>query len=328
MTAIRSALGVFVWLAFGVWVPPVAAQTHPARPIKIIVPFAAGGITDFLGRFVADTISARTGQQVIVENRSGASGTLGMEAVAKAAPDGYTLALAHAGDIVVNSFMYSHLSTNPLKDLAPVALIADAPQLLAVNTDLPARTLQDFIAYVKAHPGKVNYGSAGAGSTMHLGANLFAQLAGVQMVHVPYRGATPAIVDLLSGRIQMMHVSLQPIIAHVKAGKLRILAVTLPERWKAYLPDVPTAAEGGLPGYEMALWFGLVAPRATPQPIVHQLNGTIQSMLSEPATKARLVQAYLRPVTPMSAADFQAFIGREVPRWKRIVREAGLDDSK
>ena len=313
-----------VGIALGLNAAPVRADDYPSKPIRIIVPFAAGGITDFLGRFAAEYISGKTGQQAIVENRSGAGGTIGMEAIAKAAPDGHTLGIGSASDIAVNSFLYKHLSFDPLKDLVPVALLADAPQLLVINAQLPAKTLQEFIAYAKANPGRINYGSAGSGSTIQIGALLFARLAGLDLVHVPYRGATPAVTDMVGGRIQMMHLSLQPVISHVQSGALRILVVTLPERWKDYLPQVPTSAEAGLPGYEMALWFGLVAPRATPQPIINQLNGYMRSMISEPATKKRLVDAFLRPAASMSAAEFQAFIHRDAPRWERIVRETGV----
>jgi tripartite-type tricarboxylate transporter receptor subunit TctC len=324
MITIRLAASLVLVLALCLSTTAVQAQSYPSKPIKIIVPFAAGGITDFLGRMAADYISSKSGQPVIVENRSGSSGTIGIEAVAKSAPDGYTLALASAGDIVVNPFLYKHLSTNPLTELVPIALIADAPQLLVINSKVPARTLQEFIAYVKANPGKLHYGSAGHGSTIQLGSGLFSRLASVEMQHVPYRGATPALTDMLAGRIEMMHISLQPVASHVQAGTLRILCVTLPERWTEYLPEVPTSQEAGLPGYEMALWFGLVAPRATPQPIIDQLNGYMRSMLTEEGPRKRLVDAYLRPARPQSAREFQDFIQQEVPKWERMVRDTGV----
>jgi tripartite-type tricarboxylate transporter receptor subunit TctC len=300
-----------------------SAQDFPSKPIKIIVPFAAGGITDFLGRLAAEGIASATGQQVTVENRSGAGGTMGMEAVARSVPDGYTLALASAGDIIVNRFLHKQ-SIDPLTELVPIAMVADAPQLLVINSQIPASTLKEFIAYGRKNSGKITYGSAGIGTTMHLGAHLFSRLAGVDMVHVPYRGATPALTDMLGGRIDMMHISLQPIRPHVDSGKLRILAAALPERWSDYLPEVPTAAEAGLPGYEMELWFGLVAPRATPQPIADKLNKYMRGLVTAPAGRKRIVGSFLRPAPAMNTAEFREFVLQDVTKWKNIVRDTDI----
>jgi tripartite-type tricarboxylate transporter receptor subunit TctC len=258
---------------------------------------------------------------VVVENRPGAGGAVGMEAVAKAAPDGYTLGAVNTGDIV-GGFLHSRLSFDPTRDLAPVAMFAEAPQLLAISAHVPARTLQEFVAYVKANPGKINYGSAGTGSLTQIGAEMFARLAGLKIEHVPYRGAIPAVTDMISGRVQMMHISLNPTYVHIKAGKLRALAVTVKDRWTEYLPDVPTTIEAGLPDYQMDIWFGVVAPRATPKPIINQVSGYMRDMAADPAMRERLIKGFMRPVS-MEADQFAAFLKEDAPRWQRIIRESG-----
>lgn len=301
--------------------PGAVAQSYPSKTVKIIVPSSAGGITDFVGRLAADYIGKRTGQIVVVENCPGAGGAVGMEAVAKAPPDGYTLGAANTGDII-GGFLHTRLSFDPVKDLAPVAMFAKAPQLLVVNAKVPAKTLQEFVAYAKARPGEINYGSAGTGSLTQIGAEMFGRLAGVKIVHVPYRGAIPAIRDMISGRVQMMHISLKPTYVHIKTGTLRALAVTAKERWTEFLPDVPTTAEAGIPDYLMDIWFGLVAPRGTPKPIVDKINGYMREMVADPATRARIVKSFLLPVS-MSADEFAAFIKTDTPRWEKIIQESG-----
>jgi tripartite-type tricarboxylate transporter receptor subunit TctC len=300
---------------------PAGAQSYPSKPIKMIVPSTAGGITDFVGRLAADQISSMTGQPVIVENRPGAGGAVGMEAVAKAAPDGYTFGAINTGDII-GGFLHTGLSFDPFKDLLPVAMFAEAPQLLVISAHVPAKTFQEFLDYARASPGKINYGSAGIGSLTQIGAEQFARLAGLQLVHVPYRGAVPAVTDMIAGRVQMMHVSLNPTYAHIKAGTLRPLAVTVKDRWLDYLPDVPTSAEAGLPEYEMDIWFGLVAPRGTPKPIVDQINGYMSAMVADPVMKKRLVSGFMRPLSK-SADEFAAFLAQDAPRWQKIIRESG-----
>ena len=323
--AIRRTTGILSQLAalviMGLCVLPAGAQTYPTKTIKMIVPSSAGGITDFVGRLAADYIARRSGQIVVVDNRPGAGGAVGMEAVAKAPPDGYTLGAVNTGDIV-GGFLHSRLSFDPVRDLAPVAMFAEAPQLLAVSAHVPAKTLQEFIAYVKANPGKIIYGSAGTGSLTQIGAEMFARLAGLQIEHVPYRGAFPAVTDMISGRVQMMHISLNPTYVHIKAGTLRALAVTVKDRWAEYLPDVPTTVEAGLPGYQMDIWFGLVAPRATPKPIVDQISGYMREMVTDPAMRERIVKGFMRPVS-MGADEFGAFLKEDTPRWQKIIRDSG-----
>jgi len=300
---------------------PCGAQPYPSRPIKIIAPSSPGGITDFAARLAADYIGARSGQVVVVENRAGAGGAVGMEAVAKAPPDGYTLGSANTGDLI-GGFLHTHLAFDPLKELLPVGLIGDAPQLLVVNAQVPAKTFQDFLAYARANPGKIAYGSAGTGSLMQIGAEQLARLAGLQLVHVPYRGAIPGITDMIAGRIQMMHISLNPTIAQIRAGTLRPLVVTDRERWTEHLPDVPTSVEAGLPEYQMAIWFGLVAPRGTPKPIVDQLNGYLRGMVADAQMRKRIVDAYLRPMSK-TADEFAAFVVQDAPRWEKIIKASG-----
>jgi tripartite-type tricarboxylate transporter receptor subunit TctC len=317
----RTCICLGVVLAFGLAAMPAGAQTYPTKTIRMIVPSSAGGITDFVGRLAGDYIAKRSGQVVVVENRPGAGGAVGMEAVAKAAPDGYTLGAVNTGDII-GGFLHTRLSFDPVKDLAPVAMFAEAPQLLVVSAHVPVKTLQEFIAYVKANPGKINYGSAGTGSLTQIGAEMFARLAGVHIEHVPYRGAIPAVTDMISGRVQMMHISLNPTYTHIKAGALRPLVVTVKDRWAEYLPDVPTTIEAGLPDYQMDIWFGLVAPRATPKPILNQISGYMRDMVADATMRERLVKGFMRPLS-MGVDEFTAFLKEDTPRWQKIIRESG-----
>jgi tripartite-type tricarboxylate transporter receptor subunit TctC len=319
---IQLAGGAGVSAALGLRTQHAQAQSYPSKPIRLIVPTGPGGSTDQVGRLAADYIASKTGQQIVVENRAGAGGTLGLDVVAKSAPDGYTLGACNAGDMVVTPFLYKHLAFNALRDLAPVALIGKAPELLVISATLPMTTFQEFIAYARAKPGKINYASARPGTFTHLGAERLARLAGLQLVHVPYRGAAAAVADLITGRVQMMHVGLGPVLANVRAGKLRALVVTGPERWE-HVPEVPTSTEAGLPAYREEIWFGLVAPRATPAPIIEQLNGYMRAMVADPVPRKRLTDGALQPVS-WTAAQFQAFMDKEAPVYERIVKEVGV----
>ncbi len=298
------------------------AQTYPARLVRIVVPFAPGGVTDVVARITADYISRKTGQQTIVENKSGAGGNSGADAVAKSEPDGYTLLLVNTANIVINPFLYKHMPFDALNDLVPVAPVGEAPQLLIINAGLQAKNLRELIALAKSQPGKMSYGSAGAGSTAHLGSDRFARLAGLDVIHVPYRGMGPAVGDLISGNIQMISVSAGPVIEFIKAGKLRALAAATKGRLP-YLPDVPTSAEAGLPGYEMTTWFALFAPKGTPSDIVNALNGHVRAMYDDPAARMRLDASFLTPM-PMNAAEFGSLVKAEYNEWERVVRDSGL----
>jgi tripartite-type tricarboxylate transporter receptor subunit TctC len=298
-----------------------AAEPYPSRSIRIVVPTSPGGTTDLLGRLLANHIAAATGVQVVVENRGGAGGNIGMDLVAKAAPDGYTLGFANTG-IVINRYTYKNMPFDPLKDLAPIGPIGEAPQLLIVNADLPAQNLQDFIALAKAKPGGFNYGSAGLGSTMHLAADQFARAAGVKLVHVPYRGAAPAITDLVTGNLQMISVSLGPVAGFVQSGKLRVLVAAADKRIR-FLPQVPSSAESGLPGYEMTTWFGLFAPRGTPTDVVERLNGFIGEMLTNADIQKHLADNSVEELR-MNPAEFAGFLTADSAKWERVVRDSGL----
>jgi tripartite-type tricarboxylate transporter receptor subunit TctC len=301
---------------------PSHADEYPSKPIKLIVAVAPGGSTDVMARLFADHITRRTGQPVVVENRTGAAGVIGSDAVAKAAPDGYTLGLNNTSQIVLNPFLQKNMPLDPLSDLVPVAPLADAPQVLVIDARIPAKTLQEFIAYARANPGKLNYASLGPGSTPHLGGDQFARIGKVDIVPIQYRGATPAITDILAGNVQMMSVGFAPTAGFVQNGSLRALAVGAPKRLH-YAPDVPTATEAGMPGYEMSTWFGVFAPRGTPKPIVEQLNQYARELLADPATLKRLSDGFIDPMS-MTTEEFAAFVKSEAQKWERIIRQSGL----
>ena len=315
--AMLAALGV----AFAASAAP--AQDWPSKPVRIVTGFAAGGIGDLGARLLADHITRTTGQQAVVENRTGAAGTIGMDAVAKAAPDGTTLGLALNGNLVINPFIQKQMPFDAQKDLVPVAAIGDAPQMIAINAEVPAKTFREFQTLAKAKPGTFAYGSAGPGSLPHLSAAEFARLAGIEMVHVPYRGNAPAMTDLLAGRIQLISSSIGTFRAALDAGKIRLLLTATKERLP-YLPELPTSAEAGLPGYLMSVWIGVVAPAGTPAPVLDRMHAMVQGMLKDETAKKRMATAGL-DVMPMSQADFAAFVKAEYARWQRIVKHAGVE---
>jgi tripartite-type tricarboxylate transporter receptor subunit TctC len=301
---------------------PGYAEPYPAHSVRVMVPASAGGVTDLVARIAAEYLSTRTNQRFVVENRTGAGGNLATDAVAKAGPDGYTLGVVASGNVVINPYIYEKMPFNAKTDLVPVASIAEAPQVIAINKDVPAKTLKDLIAIAKANPESIRYASAGIGSTMHLAGDQFARLAGVKLVHVPYRGAAPAVTDVISGVVQVIPVSAGPIMGFVRSGQLRVLAAASPHRLK-HFPDVPTSAEAGLPGYEMTTWFALVAPRGTPDAIVQTLHGLIQDMLADPASIQRLDESFLDRM-PSTRPEFAAFVAAEFPRWEKVVHDSGL----
>ncbi len=299
------------------------AQDYPTRPVTIIVGFAAGGIADLGARLLADYVTRETGQPVVVENRTAAAGTVGMNAVAKAAPDGHTLGFVLSGNLVINPFVQKQMPFDALKDLVPVAALGDAPQMIALNAEVPAKTLAEFIALAKAKPGTLHYGSAGLGSLPHLSAAEFARMAGIELVHVPYRGNAPATTDLLAGRIQVLSSSIGGLRPGLEAGKIRLLLTATKQRLP-YLPDVPTSAGAGLPGYLMSVWAGVVAPAGTPQAVVDRIHALVAGMLKDEATQKRMAAAGL-DVMPMSQTEFAAFVKAEYARWERIVRDVGVE---
>jgi tripartite-type tricarboxylate transporter receptor subunit TctC len=299
------------------------AQPYPNRVIRMIVPFPAGGIADLVARQVSSQIQKETGQSIVVDNRPGAGGNIGVDAVAKSAPDGHTIGLVAAGNLVINPFMYKSMPFNAFEDLTPVAPVAEAPQVVVIQSGSPARTLQEFIGLAKSSPGALHYGSGGIGTTNHLAGYLFSKTAGIEMVHVPYRGMAPAVTDLLAGRIQMLSVGAAPVIEHVKAGTLRPLAAAAANRIPG-LPDLPTALEAGLPAFEIATWFGVVAPAKTPADIVHKLNGLIAGISSDAATRKGLENSYLRPMN-LSPEQFKQLVDQDAQKWAAVVRAAGIN---
>jgi len=299
---------------------PAGAETYPSRPIRIVVSTSAGGITDIAARILGNHLSTRTGQTVVIDNRSGAGGNIAMDAVAKSAPDGYTLGVANTGNIVINPYLYRQMPYDPLTDLVPVASLGEVPIFLVVNGKLPLNNLQDFVAYAKSHP--VSYSSAGTGTTPHLAADAFNRRAGLNMVHVPYRGSTPATMDVISGNVSMTFVSLGQYMEFVRRGDLRVLAIA-GNRRVAYLPEVPTFAEQGFPGFDTGTWFALFAPRDTPREVVDQLNAHVRALSTDADARPRLDAAFLEQST-LTADEFAAQVKADAVKWERIVRESGV----
>ena len=302
---------------------PACAQPYPSRTIKMIVPYPAGGTTDLLGRLVADQLKSGLGATVVVENKPGAGTTLGADQVAKSDADGYTLLMATSTTLAINKTLYKKLPYDPVKDFAPIALVAGVPFALIVNPAIPARTLAEFIAYAKSKPG-LAYGSAGNGSPQHLGAEMLKTMAGIDVRHVPYRGSVPAMLDVISGHIPFMVVDLQPALQQIQEGKVRVLGVTTPKR-VVIAPDIPTIAEGGLKGYELVAWQGVVAPAGTPRAVVDQLAGQINALVADPATRERLTALSLEPLPPSTPDGFAAYVKAEVDRWAVIVKNSGAE---
>jgi tripartite-type tricarboxylate transporter receptor subunit TctC len=303
--------------------PAMAEAAYPNRVVKLIVPYPPGGTTDLLGRLIADQVKSGLNATVIVENKPGAGTTLGADLVAHASPDGYTLLLATSTTLAINKTLYKKLPYDPVKDFAPISLVAEVPFALIVNPLIPAKTLTEFIAYAKANPG-LAYGSAGNGSPQHLGAELLKTQAGIDIRHVPYRGSVPAMLDVIANHIPFMIVDLEPALPQIKEGKVRVLGVTTPKR-VAVAPDIPTIAESGLPGYQLVAWQGLVAPAGTPREIVDALAAQIAKMLADPATSGRFATLAIEPLPGSTPDSFAAYIKTEVDRWATIVKSSGAE---
>jgi tripartite-type tricarboxylate transporter receptor subunit TctC len=298
---------------------PAMAQAYPARPVRVIVGFPPGGPTDIAARLIGQWLSDRLGRQFVIENRPGATGNIGTEAVVNAAPDGYTLLLVAASN-AINTTLYRKLSFVFHRDTAPVAAIIRVPNVVEVTPSLPARTVPEFIAYAKANPGKINFASGGNGTSQHVSGELFKMMAGVDMLHVPYRGSAPALTDLIAGHVQVMFDAVSSSIAYIRAGQVRGLAVTTATRLEA-LPDLPTVSDF-VPGYEASAWFGVCAPRKTPADIVDRLNREINAALADPAMKAHLADLGGTPL-PGSPADFGNLIVAETEKWAKVVKFSG-----
>ncbi len=314
-----------VAVAAGAIIAPASSgfgETYPSRPVRMIVPFPPGGSTDIMARVVAQKLTEKLGQQVIVDNRGGAGGTIGMNLAAKAAPDGYTLMMSTSITHTVGVSLYRKLPYNVLTDFAPITLAASVPLLLVVNPSVPAKSVKDLIALARAKPGQLNYASPGNGTSGHLAAEMFKSMAGVDVVHVPYKGGGPAIADLIGGQVQMLILSAVATLPHVKTGKLRALALTSLTR-SPDLPHIPTVSESGLPGYEVVLWYGLSAPAKTPTAVVTRLNQEVVRIMQSPEMRERLASEGGQPVgnTPQ---QFQEIIKADVAKWAKVVKEAGV----
>ena len=299
-----------------------AADPWPIRPIRMVVAFAPGGSIDVVARIMAQELGRALGQPVVVENRAGASGNLGADFVAKAAPDGYTLFMGSASSLGANAALFRNLPYDPRRDFAPVRLMGLQPNVIVVHPSLPVTDVAELIAYARANPGKLNFGTAGSGSAQHVAGDMFRRMAEIDMVHVPYRGGAPALSDLIAGQLQLMFETLPTAVEPIAAGQLRALAVTMPER-VARLPNLPTVAESGLPGYVSRGWMGIVAPAGTDPHIIARLANESEAIIAIPAVRQRLLGLGLEMI-PSSPAQFSAFIREEVASYQEVVSRMGI----
>jgi tripartite-type tricarboxylate transporter receptor subunit TctC len=301
--------------------PLAAAQAYPDKPIRVIVPVPAGGTPDVVARMVAPGLSTLLGQQLVIDNRGGAGGLIGAELAARAVPDGYTVFFSSPGSLTILPHLQKQVAYDTLKDFAPISLVSIGPFLLITHPSVPARTVKELIALARAEPGKLNYASAGNGAANHLAMELFKSMAGVNITHVPYKGAPQAVTDLIGGSVNLMFNSIPPVLQHIKTGRLRLLAVASAKR-SPQLPDVPTVSEAGVPGYEAITWFGLLAPAKTPKPIIARLNDVMVKVVHAPDLKSQLeIQGY-DPVGS-SPEEFAAFIRAESEKYAKVVKFSG-----
>jgi tripartite-type tricarboxylate transporter receptor subunit TctC len=301
---------------------PSLAADYPTQPIRVIVPYAAGGAADVVARIAAKNLSDQLGQQVFIDNRGGAGGTIGTDAAARSAPDGYTLVMHTISSAVLNRFLYPRVKLDVSAQFAPISQIGTVSQLLAINAQVPARNLQEFIALLKANPGKYHYGSSGLGAIMHLGGELFSFMTGTQVVHVPYRGEGPAMVDLLAGRTHFVVASVPALLSHTRSGELRALCVNADHRVNL-LPDVPTSAEAGLPGYKTYNWYALFAPLGTPEPIIKRLNDALVKALSTPEARKQFEDIGIETVVS-NPRDLASELKQQADFWGPLIERAGV----
>jgi len=299
-----------------------SAQPYPTKPIKLVAPSTPGDAPDVIARLVADKLSTALGQQVVVENRPGAGGVVGSDYVAKAVPDGYTLIMGNAGSHGINAAVYSKLPYDIQRDFAPVSQVAVAPNVMVINPSVPASTVAEFIAYAKANPGKLSYASGGNGSSAHMSMELFKSMSGIDIQHVPYKGSSPALTDVVSGQVVAFIGNMPPTVPLIKAGKLRAIAVTTKSR-SALMPELPTITEAGLPGFETVAWFGVLAPAGTPPEVVNRLSAEIAKIAKSPEIREKLVAMGAEPVgsTP---EEFKAVIDRDIAKWKPLAQRVGI----
>ncbi len=313
LTAVQSLAG---------YAQTTQAQIYPARPIRFIVPFPPGGSTDIYARIIAPRLSEKLGQQVVVDNRAGAGGALGAELAAKAPPDGYTIWLGQTNNLAIGPAMRARNSYDPIRDFSPITLLMRAPQVMVVNAGSPITSVKDLVAAAKKNPGSMSFASAGIGSGGHLSGELFNQAAGINIVHVPYKGAAPAMIDLLGGRITYLATSLASAAQFMKEGKIKALATTGTQRARM-LPDVPTVAEAAIPGFDVESWHGMLAPAKVPREVVLRLNRDIVSILGQPEVR-KLLLSEGGDITPTTPEEFAAFLRTEVTKWARVIKQANI----
>ena len=318
----KTSLAAIAIILAGV-ATPVLAQDYPTHPITLVVPFAPGGSTSIVGRVIADKMSQLLGQGIVIDHRPGAGGTVGTKFVAKSEPDGYTLLLGYTGTLAIGPSLYKEVGYDPRKDFAPIGMIGNAPSVLVVHPSFPAANVAELIAFAKANPGKVNFGSAGVGSVNHITGEYFARSAGITLVHIPYKGTGPALTDLLGGHIPMALAPIPPVHANVEARLLRALAVTGKTR-SNLMPNVPTIAETGLTGFEASLYYGLVAPAGTPQGVIDRLNTALKAALDSDEVKKQLA-ADGTEITPTSPQDYADFIDKDEKKWSELVKASGVE---
>lgn len=308
------------------WSVAGMAQEYPAKPVRIVVGYAAGGTTDIIARVIAMHLTKTMGQPVIVDNRPGAGGNVGTDQVAKSAPDGYTLVLGTAGTMTVNPWIYKNMPFDTVKDFQPVSLIATLPNLMVVNPKVPAKTVQEFVAWAKKQPGKVFFASSGNGNTPHMTAELFNLTTGLSMEHVPYKGSSPALTDLIGGSgVQVMFDNMPSAIGHARSGALRAIAVTGPKRVESE-PNIPTVSESGYPDFQVVTWFGLFAPAGIPGPVLERLNREVVEAVRSPDVKKRLIELGAEP-TANSPTEFAQLVKTERERWGKVVKTANIQGS-
>jgi tripartite-type tricarboxylate transporter receptor subunit TctC len=315
-----SRLGLIAVFAFA---PVARAAEFPTRPIKLVIPYAAGGPTDIFGRLLAEYLGKDLKQTVIVENKPGAQGAIGAEMVARAEPDGYTLFGTSGSVIVLNPLLYKKLSYDPAKDLRMLALVTEVPVVLCINPSVPAKTVAEFVAYAKQNPGKLNFGSSGTGSFTHLAGEMFKQMAGIEMTHVAYKGAAPALTDVISGNIQLMFESVSTALPPIQSGMLRPLGIGAAQRHPG-LPDVPTIAESGYPEYSVSVWNGVAVPARLPDDVVRILTDSLDRVMNDPAFRASLEKVGYTALRPRSASAISEFMDAERTRWTKVVKSQNI----
>jgi len=305
---------------------PAAAQSYPVKSIRWISPWPAGGANDIFSRAIGQKIAESLGQQVLVDNRPGAAGTIGSDIAAKAPADGYTLVMGSSPTHAIAPALYPALPYDPVRDFAAVTLVGSVPNVLVLHPSVPAKTVKEFIAVAKARPGKLNFASTGNGTSQHLSAELFKFMAGLDMVHIPYKGTAPALTELVAGQVDLAFENMPALIPHIQAGRLRALAVTTTKR-SAVMPELPTIAEAALPGYDASVWFGVFAPAGTPRPVIDRLHGEILKALQTQDLKSRMI-AMGTDVSGMGPDDFSAYVRKEIPKWANLVKAAGVKVSQ